>query len=52
MSIAIVIYFAVEVCLRIFAIGPKDYFRNIYEVIDFVVISLSVIFEFAFSAAR
>ena len=78
-STAIVVYFMVELCLRIFAIGcvapracwrpalpgpapaclltsasrrPSHFFRQPWEVFDFVIITVSFIFEFAFEVGR
>eukprot|EP00043_Microstomoeca_roanoka_P008594 m.82677 g.82677 ORF g.82677 m.82677 type:complete len:594 (-) comp14313_c0_seq1:27-1808(-) len=51
-SHCIVSYFLFELALRIFALTPQYFFTKPLEVIDFIVIVVSAIFEFAFNFAR
>eukprot|EP00050_Salpingoeca_kvevrii_P010121 m.6706 g.6706 ORF g.6706 m.6706 type:complete len:416 (-) comp2647_c0_seq3:668-1915(-) len=51
-SYFVIAYFVLEVCCRIFALGPKEFFSRRIEVLDFVIIMLSAVLTFVFAFGR
>ncbi|EDQ91988.1 uncharacterized protein MONBRDRAFT_31118 [Monosiga brevicollis MX1] len=51
-STIIVVYFMIELCARIYAIGPRHFVRLPWEMFDALIVLVTFIFEFAFEAGR